>query len=149
MGDCGSGRRGDGSTIGAWAPMFSRLGVGSAGQGPVDLGKSPCALLREDPPLPKHSRHLNATRHGLRAASLVLPWEDPGAFARLREDLVAEHTPQGRPKPRSWKSSSAFSGACAGSTSPRRPRGGPGFREMLTPYNGQKGIRGASRAVQP
>ena len=45
--------------------------------------------------MPKHSRHMNATRHGLRAASLVLPWEDPGAFARLREDLVVEHAPQG------------------------------------------------------
>ena len=46
--------------------------------------------------MPKHSRHLNATRHGLRAASLVLPWEDPGELARqaawrsgFRETLAA------------------------------------------------------------
>ena len=45
--------------------------------------------------MPKHSRHLNATRHGLRADSLVLPWEDPGELARLRQDVVAEHAPQG------------------------------------------------------
>jgi hypothetical protein len=34
--------------------------------------------------MPKHARHLNAARHGLRAASLVLPWEDAGEFAGLR-----------------------------------------------------------------
>jgi hypothetical protein len=45
--------------------------------------------------MPKHARHLNAARHGLRAASLVLPWEDPREFAGLREELAAEHAPQG------------------------------------------------------
>jgi hypothetical protein len=45
--------------------------------------------------VPECPRRLNATRHGLRAASLVLPWEDRDGFERLREDLADEHAPRG------------------------------------------------------
>ena len=99
--------------------------------------------------MPKHSRHMNATRHGLRAASLVLPWEDPGAFARLREDLVVEHAPQGSTEAALvdelagvlWRLRRVHVAEAAAWRS--------GFRETLTRYNGQKELVGASKAVQP
>jgi hypothetical protein len=100
--------------------------------------------LREDPPVPKHFRHLNATRHGLRAASLALPWEDPGEFARLREDLVAEHAPQGPTEAALvdeltgvlWRLRRVHVAEAAAWRS--------GFRETLARYNGREELVGAA-----
>lgn len=108
------------------------------------MGKSPCTALREDPPVPKHFRHLNATRHGLRAASLALPWEDPGEFARLREDLVAEHAPQGPTEAALvdeltgvlWRLRRVHVAEAAAWRS--------GFRETLARYNGREELVGAA-----
>ena len=38
---------------------------------------------------------LNGLRHGLRAETAVLPFEDPAEFARLKQDLEQEFRPQG------------------------------------------------------
>ena len=94
--------------------------------------------------MPKHFRHLNATRHGLRAASLALPWEDPGEFARLREDLVAEHAPQGPTEAALvdelagvlWRLRRVHVAEAAAWRS--------GFRETLTRYNGQEELVSAA-----
>ncbi len=94
--------------------------------------------------MPKHSRHLNATRHGLRADSLVLPWEDPGELARLREDLVAEHAPQGPTEAALveefvgilWRLRRVHVAEAAAWRS--------GFRETLAPYDGREELVGAA-----
>ena len=38
---------------------------------------------------------LNGLRHGLRAETAVLPFEDPAEFAKLKQELEAEFRPQG------------------------------------------------------
>src|SRR5438128_1743716 len=37
---------------------------------------------------------LNGLRHGLRAETAVLPFEDPAEFAKLKQELQAEFRPQ-------------------------------------------------------
>ena len=38
---------------------------------------------------------LNGLRHGLRAETAVLPFEDPAQFAKLKQELQAEFRPEG------------------------------------------------------
>ena len=70
--------------------------------------------------------------------SLVLPWEDPGELARLRQDLVAEHAPQGPTEAALveefvgilWRLRRVHVAEAAAWRS--------GFREMLVPYDGRE-----------
>lgn len=54
---------------------------------PVKLGKSS--------QISKRGNRGNALKHGAFSAIQFLPWENPGDFEQLRQDLWAEHKPEG------------------------------------------------------
>ena len=46
-------------------------------------------------PAGKAKSRMNASKHGLRAASAVLPWEDPDEYDQFRTDITASLAPDG------------------------------------------------------